>query len=103
MSLDLIKVSDNGQLEFDFEALEAITSDVFVNYLKNQYLHKREIKGAKIVELEYGISLYFSLAGHREIVPDMVLSCYFSRSTRSFDVSFLTPFDVAQLSYLLSR
>lgn len=36
MSLDLIKVNENGQLELDFESLEAQTSKELVEYVKKE-------------------------------------------------------------------
>lgn len=38
MNLEFIKVGVNGQLEFDFEALAAITSVKFVDYIKSQMM-----------------------------------------------------------------
>jgi hypothetical protein len=36
LNLNLIKEGPNGQLEFDFEALEAVTSKKFVEFVKSE-------------------------------------------------------------------
>lgn len=62
MIINLIKVGKNGQLEFDFESVEAKTSEAFVHHLKMKIkgyevkeatMRDVEIDGDNYIEIEF--------------------------------------------------
>lgn len=48
MGMNLVRVREDGQLEFDFESLEALTSKKLVEFIREKY----EGENKKIVRLE---------------------------------------------------
>lgn len=98
MSMDLIKVGDNGQLEFDFESLEAMTSAEFVAAVKKAIPDGHSIFKSRIVENAGFISLFLLSSFNGEIGGQYAYSCsYHNFPFPFYFVERMTVFEVEKL------
>lgn len=99
MSYDLIKVGANGQLEFDFESLEAWTSKNFVEFVQEQLLDNKILKSSLTVIASNFIRLYLtvSVLGDQ---TDWLFVCSYTPGG-SMSVDKITIYDFQRLSILM--
>lgn len=62
MTLELLKVGENGQMEFDFESLEAMTSSAFAKEIKF-FTEDCEIKKSKVNNRERAVTVLIYVIG----------------------------------------
>ncbi|MEK3837941.1 hypothetical protein [Paenibacillus sp. FSL R7-0128] len=79
--MDLIKVGDNGQLEFDFESLEAMTSAEFVAAVKKAIPVGHSIFKSRILQNTNFISLFFLTSFNGEEGGRYAYSCAYHNYT----------------------
>lgn len=99
MSMDLIKVGDNGQLEFDFESLEAMTSAEFVVAVKKAIPEGHSIFKSQVNAKPHFVSLLFLSACNGEVAGRYAYTCSYHKYTSYtfYTVDKILVFEVGML------
>ena len=100
MTMDLIKVGDNGQLEFDFESLELLVGSEAVKDLK------REIEWLQIVDCKLSISedaIKLAISGRTPFDSIFYVSFIFFKSSKTNRISILDSYQLQNILSLKQR
>lgn len=101
MTMELFKVGANGQMEIDFESLEALTSAKFVSFVQERIQSRVSTVTSVHFEQEEGISaLYIRGIGATEIFDDFKGVRFEHKTVYDADVTAILKMDRRHWGYL---